>query len=338
MKITKFFTLLFIVAFLSACDEGEDGSTEKQADESQESDAERGQQSKGESDADADADDEESDDEESDIDISNVESCTPGKPKIDGSLFVGVEVKSGIAVSSTDLEFDAADISVRHRKGEGCVTQVKLSLTIGDGCELLVVTDESFEKDGVFRIKKIELSADTFGKFIAQGGIEGASLEIGNGKVVGPSEKSSCLQTSFELSLDGELEHETEPYILSIMDSSIEIKGEFSSEGDQKLPCPDILTCLPDCEDRVCGDDGCGGKCGKCSGDQKCNDRGLCCDCTVFDETKCEGLILSRCDGCNWNSTNCREVMSTGGCVFPQCIFNEDMQQHVCNCTTIFNL
>jgi V8-like Glu-specific endopeptidase len=43
--------------------------------------------------------------------------------------------------------------------------------------------------------------------------------------------------------------------------------------------------CTPDCEDRACGDDGCGGSCGDCTGDGSCGDDGQC----VSAATACSG-------------------------------------------------
>ncbi len=36
--------------------------------------------------------------------------------------------------------------------------------------------------------------------------------------------------------------------------------------------------CVPDCGDRLCGDDGCGDECGECAGEQACSGEGQCID------------------------------------------------------------
>ncbi len=40
--------------------------------------------------------------------------------------------------------------------------------------------------------------------------------------------------------------------------------------------CYDPEDCVPDCADRVCGDDGCGGSCGTCADGDLCDDLGAC--------------------------------------------------------------
>ena len=62
---------------------------------------------------------------------------------------------------------------------------------------------------------------------------------------------------------------------------------------DGRIPM-DILTdqgwpdiCIPDCIGKICGDDGCGGTCGKCPAEYMCSEDGQCvADC----ELACDGL------------------------------------------------
>jgi hypothetical protein len=52
--------------------------------------------------------------------------------------------------------------------------------------------------------------------------------------------------------------------------------------GCGATPTPDLgeseatAECVPECGDRTCGDDGCGGTCGECKGDRECSDEGTC--------------------------------------------------------------
>jgi hypothetical protein len=57
--------------------------------------------------------------------------------------------------------------------------------------------------------------------------------------------------------------------------------------------------CAPQCQDRVCGDDGCGGACGACPADESCDsETGRCGDpgCGDLDEAgQCDGDRLRFC-------------------------------------------
>lgn len=71
--------------------------------------------------------------------------------------------------------------------------------------------------------------------------------------------------------------------------------------------CP---ICVPDCEDRVCGSDGCGGSCGTCAGGAACDDQGLCCI------PNCEGQECGD-DGCGGS---CGACPTAYGCVKGWCV------------------
>ena len=89
---------------------------------------------------------------------------------------------------------------------------------------------------------------------------------------------------------------------------------------DQSKVCGVTFTktgnCIPDCNDRVCGWDGCEGTCGpKCPGDQTCNSSGQCVDQCVPQCTNrqcgpdgCKGLCPTGC-----NNSACNE--DTGQCL-----------------------
>ncbi|MBM4397278.1 MAG: hypothetical protein FJ087_16530 [Deltaproteobacteria bacterium] len=47
------------------------------------------------------------------------------------------------------------------------------------------------------------------------------------------------------------------------------------------------ICCVPDCKDRVCGEDGCGGSCGDCADGQGCNDDGQCVKCECLGGQEC---------------------------------------------------
>jgi len=81
------------------------------------------------------------------------------------------------------------------------------------------------------------------------------------------------------------------------LDKSLKHRGDFggnyfeagsngigSFHGKWHERCPPIIlppppppeVCVPDCEDKVCGDDGCGGSCGECDENAVCYDSGTC--------------------------------------------------------------
>ncbi|MBT9554918.1 MAG: hypothetical protein IV100_02765 [Myxococcales bacterium] len=84
-------------------------------------------------------------------------------------------------------------------------------------------------------------------------------------------------------------------------------------------PCSACLPCAPDCTDRECGPDGCGGTCGACLEDEFCSEDGSCTpDCIPADEL-CNGAD-DDCDGATDEDvfevgTPC-QVTAVGECAF----------------------
>lgn len=71
-----------------------------------------------------------------------------------------------------------------------------------------------------------------------------------------------------------------------------------------------IEGCVPDCEDRQCGSNGCGGLCGKCVSDHPCRDS-VCSDdhqCVELKRTEppyCHGVFFFQCKGGELNKVSC---------------------------------
>ncbi len=81
---------------------------------------------------------------------------------------------------------------------------------------------------------------------------------------------------------------------------------EYVPEPDLKEPdVPDIPPCDPECEGKICGDDGCGGLCGECPTDHKCIDGE---ECVLHCEPKCEGKQCGD-DGCGGSCGECPFAM-----------------------------
>ena len=47
------------------------------------------------------------------------------------------------------------------------------------------------------------------------------------------------------------------------------------------------VCCVPDCKDKECGDDGCGGSCGECTGGKGCSPEGKCVVCECLPDQEC---------------------------------------------------
>jgi hypothetical protein len=81
-----------------------------------------------------------------------------------------------------------------------------------------------------------------------------------------------------------------------------------------KQPSPPPVTCTPNCTDRTCGNDGCGGSCGECAADQPCQG-GICCT---------PELLAATCVGrCGTWPNNCGQPVSCPTCLGDQrCLSN----------------
>ncbi len=92
------------------------------------------------------------------------------------------------------------------------------------------------------------------------------------------------------------------------------IDGYSSHTGSYQLNITQL--CMPDCENKECGDDGCGGSCGECQPNAECID-GLCDVCVPFDCTARE----CGADGCGGSCGDCPEgeKCSDDGACFTYC-------------------
>lgn len=79
-------------------------------------------------------------------------------------------------------------------------------------------------------------------------------------------------------------------FVLSWQRSQIDFRNK-ASEVEQIIEVEDEESCIPDCVDKECGDDGCGGFCGECDEIEFCNQEKFCqvyeaegLDLDLFDE------------------------------------------------------
>ncbi len=96
-------------------------------------------------------------------------------------------------------------------------------------------------------------------------------------------------------------------------------KEKAPAAPEAKSVTPEIQGCIPRCEGRQCGDDGCRGSCGECPADHRCNDRSECepIPCTPDCTDKACGD-----DGCGGSCGACvghRICDESFRCVIPPC-------------------
>ncbi len=81
--------------------------------------------------------------------------------------------------------------------------------------------------------------------------------------------------------------------------------------------------CVPNCLGKECGEDGCGGLCGQCGFDQVCTDANMCIECTP----DCEGKQCGD-NGCGGTCADCPEPLSCGEeftCILDENYNSEDV-------------
>jgi len=96
--------------------------------------------------------------------------------------------------------------------------------------------------------------------------------------------------------------------------AGVDTPGADDGGNDKDGTLPEDGACAPDCSDKVCGDDGCGGLCGECPAAQYCVDGGCTADCPANCIDKTCGP-----DGCGGVCGVCQEgeACEAGACVPP---------------------
>jgi hypothetical protein len=103
---------------------------------------------------------------------------------------------------------------------------------------------------------------------------------------------------------------------------------------DDGLACSDGVCCAPACEDKNCGDDGCGGVCGTCDGEAPCNAQGRCKFCEPGTNV-CDGNTAKQCNGdgtrYQGNAAACG-LVSPGKpiCIGGECVCEENCEGKAC--------
>ncbi len=108
-------------------------------------------------------------------------------------------------------------------------------------------------------------------------------------------------------------------------------EGPDGCESD--LVCAGGLCCQPDCDGKACGDDGCGGSCGSCEGNQECNQYGACMVCEPGAPV-CLGNSVSTCndsgDGYIGVPQDCSATPETPLCEGGICVCVSECEGKVC--------
>lgn len=177
----------------------------------------------------------------------------------------------------SEIDFDKAAATVYHKRDvdqyeDGCIYEVGLSLTRGDGCTLyvnaggtlignsLLITDFSFTADS----QCPGFPDNIEGTYANYGGLKNPTITLSVVEVPDYNSPTSCFSSSMTINLEGFVKAYGIAQELEILKSAIIVSGDFTSSGSTSAKCP----CKPNCINKDCGDDGCGGSCGECTGSQ----------------------------------------------------------------------
>lgn len=198
-------------------------------------------------------------------------------------------IQGELLTNVANVPFDSATVSIQHKRDideyeDGCITYIDINLFYSSGCTLHVSAGEQYSSPTGLAIQSIEFSADSFcpnfpdateGTYENSGGLVVAEIAPGVTEVPGYNVAESCVATTLTVKLEGTLNRSADPLDLDISYTEIIISGEFVSAGSASSSCP----CVPNCSGKQCGDDGCGGSCGTCTGaTEYCTSSGLCAD------------------------------------------------------------
>jgi hypothetical protein len=128
-----------------------------------------------------------------------------------------------------------------------------------------------------------------------------ANCDDGNACTTGDSCASGWCLSGGPLDCD-----DGDPCTVDLCDSN---DGCVYSDSDEGTPCGDMFNdicklgnclCVPNCDGKECGNDGCGGVCGECSGQDACNN-GIC-----ICQPSCDGMECGD-DGCGDDCGPCQD-------------------------------
>lgn len=231
----------------------------------------------------------------------------------------GLEVSGRFEVGE-GFVFDTATVELEHKMDvdafeDGCLTRIVVSLKKGFGCLLVAEGEGALVAGGGFRISSLSLSADSQcpgfpdadeGEYDDTDDMDVLLIVPGTYDVEVDNAPEACLVTDVEVRLAGWLGDGVRQQI-EIRPTTLRIRGEMRSNGSTSASCP----CVPACDGRQCGGDGCGGVCGACGDDERCTADGRC-ECVP----DCRGVECGD-DGCGGSCGSCeaRATCELGACV-----------------------
>jgi len=223
--------------------------------------------------------------------------------------------------SAGELAFDSVDVTLHHKvdvdPGEdGCIGELEIVLKRGTGCTLAVEAAGTLTAAGALLLEQVEFSANSQcadfpdaqeGDYFDTGGMTTAEAVLSTVEVGPDNVPDWCFLSTVTLHLEGTLYSPGAGGELTVDKSSIVLAGNFLSLGNSDLMCP----CVPDCQDKECGGNGCGGDCGDCpEGPYSCLDGNCVCQ-PQCDDNECGD------DKCGGECGTCSEFYS---CDAGQCL------------------
>ena len=129
------------------------------------------------------------------------------------------------------------------------------------------------------------------------------------------------------IDLQADLPPDLQADLLADLDIIEDLPADNVDAVDDAADLPPDVPCIPQCEAKQCGDDGCNGSCGECFQDEVCNN-GQCCIPDCWDK-ECGD------DGCGGTCGQCDEqdLCLAFACCSPQCDVDDSNQctQPTCN-------
>ncbi len=259
-------------------------------------------------------------------------TCGSGERCVDGQCVAGTCGETPLTPSGslqtdvTGVQFDGAAVTVTHKQDvdaweDGCFVSFSVDLTRGTGCTLHLEAEGSATGNGGLAVTYATFSADSQcpgftdddeGQYLGQGGLTQAEIVPGIPRVPDENAAYSCFNTTFQVHLAGVLHEDYGGRTLEIAPSTLTIAGDFVSNGSTTARCP----CEAQCAGKDCGDDGCGGVCGTCSGVAECIDG----RCVEPCAPNCAGKQCGD-DGCDGDCGTCTppDVCNAAGQCVPDC-------------------